>query len=394
MKNSMKNGVKGFPLKSGDKSWGFYAFAGKDENGKRKQVTKQGFKTKREAQDALREVMRKRNTVPVAGDQRTFSEYFDHWINEYAMRHCAPKTVERYQQLGEYAKRHFGDTPLLKLRRVDIEKAINALQDHGGQKSDAHPAGKPLSVKTVRHIGFLVNNVLENAVRLEVLPVNPMAFVKLPKPVKQKVTVLDEANVSRWFDGARTSRLYPLIVLAAATGCRRGELLALQWRDIDFTTGVMIVAKSLEETLAGLRVKSTKSGEPRRFIVPDFALKVIAEHRAKQDEHKALFEDTYRDNGLVFCKPDGSFYRPDSITCRVTELARKLDFPKGVTLHVLRHSHASQLLSKGAPLPVVSKRLGHASPNVTLGIYAHSLQADELAAAKIWNDAISAVSKA
>lgn len=68
-------------------------------------------------------------------------------------------------------------------------------------------------------------------------------------------------------------------------------------------------------------------------------------------------------------RPEGAHYRPDKVTARVSELAGKLGFPKGVTLHVLRHSHASQLLSKGTPLPVVSKRLGHASPAVTLSIY-------------------------
>lgn len=147
---------------------------------------------------------------------------------------------------------------------------------YGGQKSNIYHNGKPLSAKTVRHIGFLVNDAFEDAVRLGVLSVNPIARVKLPKLEKRKVTVLDEANVTKWFDGARKTSLYPLIVLAADSGCRRGELLALQWPDIDFATGVMTVNKSLEETNAGLRVKSTKSGEPRRFIVPEFALRILA----------------------------------------------------------------------------------------------------------------------
>lgn len=101
------------------------------------------------------------------------------------------------------------------------------------------------------------------------------------------------------------------------------------------------------------------------------------------------FGESYEDNGLVFCRPHGAYYRPDKVTARVTELAQKMGFPKGVTLHVLLHSHASQLLSEGTPLPVVAKRLGHASPNITLSIYSHALPDDENAAAKIWNDAMS-----
>ena len=104
-----------------------------------------------------------------------------------------------------------------------------------------------------------------------------------------------------------------------------------------------------------------------------------------------MFGSAYQDNDLVFCRPWRLLPPRQGVTARATELARKLGFPKGVTLHVLRHSHASQLLSKGAPLPVVSKRLGHASPNITLGIYAHALEADEVAAATIWNDAMAGV---
>jgi integrase len=76
---------------------------------------------------------------------------------------------------------------------------------------------------------------------------------------------------------------------------------------------------------------------------------------------------------------------------RVTELARKVGLPAGVGLHSLRHTHASELLSKGAPLPTVAKRLGHANPNVTATIYAHALEADELAAEKLWNDSTADV---
>lgn len=249
------NNITKTELKNGRTSWGYYVLTGKDAAGKRVQVTKQGFKTRGKALDALREAIRKRDATPAAGDLRTFSEYFDYWVREQAARRCAPKTVERYRELGVYAKRHFGETPVVKLTPLEIENAVNALHKCGGQKSATHPDGKPLSAKTVRHIGFLINDAFEDAVRLGVLTVNPMARVKLPKVVKRKVTVLDEVSVSKWFEGASRTSLYAPIVLAAATGCRRGELLALQWTDIDFATGLMTVNKSLEETKAGLRVK-------------------------------------------------------------------------------------------------------------------------------------------
>jgi len=168
-----------------------------------------------------------------------------------------------------------------------MEEAFNAFRDHGGQKSNEYTEGRPLSPKTVRHIGFLVHDVLETAVRWGKLEVNPMNRVELPKAEKREVTVLDEANVSKFFEDARGTRLYALLVLAAVAGARRGELLALQWPDIDFETGVMTVSKSLEETLAGLRVKSTKNGKTRRFSLPYFALDTLRDHRVERSQDRA-----------------------------------------------------------------------------------------------------------
>jgi Phage integrase family len=103
-----------------------------------------------------------------------------------------------------------------------------------------------------------------------------------------------------------------------------------------------------------------------------------------------MFGETYAGLNLIFCRPDGNYYNPDNLSCRVTELATKAGL-KGAGLHSLRHSHVSELLSNGVPIATVSKRVGHANPNITLAIYAHALEADELAAAKIWDDAMANV---
>jgi integrase len=202
--------------------------------------------------------------------------------------------------------------------------------------------------------------------------------------------VLDESKLQTLFSRARNTRLYPLLVLAAATGCRRGELLALQWADLDVDTGLLTVSKSLEQTRAGLRVKSTKSEDPREMGVPEWALEVLKEHGTEQARDRAMFGTDYVDNNLIFCQPCGQYYSPDRLGARVVELMRDSGLP-GVSLHSLRHSHASILLSNGVPTAVVSQRLGHADQNITLAIYSHALPADARAAAKIWNDSMADV---
>jgi integrase len=89
----------------------------------------------------------------------------------------------------------------------------------------------------------------------------------------------------------------------------------------------------------------------------------------------------------VFCRPDGNYIRPDTVTKAVRRIAKKAGFT-GVSLHTLRHSHGSQLLSEGVPLPAVSKRLGHSNISVTATVYAHALASDESAAAERWEAAM------
>jgi integrase len=166
--------------------------------------------------------------------------------------------------------------------------------------------------------------------------------------------------------------------------------LSLLWVDLNEATGELSVSKSLVQTKAGLRVKCTKSEKDRRFSVPEWAIEVLAAHKISQAKDREMFGPDYQDNGLIFCQPDGRHYSPDRVGARVVELMRKVGLD-GVSLHSLRHSHASNLLSKGVPLAVVSERLGHADQNITLSIYSHPMPADSRAAAKVWNDAMADV---
>jgi integrase len=428
-------------LRSGT-GWGYLFSAGKDAAGKRNQIFKSGFATKGAAQSALREaiteyettcgliaehvdVLGRRTWGYALGDQKylgfesreaaasarvteitkrealiaavaeepTFAAYIRYWTEEHAGRRCAPKTLERYRDLGRYLVKHLGETRINELTTAQIQHVIHRLKDAGGQITKEFPNGRPLAAKTVRHIGGLLYTALAEADRLGVLKIpHPMANkrVVLPKLPKRRPPVLDKEKLGLLFDRARGTRLYPLVVLASATGCRRGELLALEWSDLNETTGEISVSKSLEQTKAGLRIKSTKSEETRRFCVPEWALEVLSAHREEQKRDRELFGSDYDDRDLVFCQPNGSYYSPDRLGARVVELMRKVGL-EGVSLHSLRHSHASSLLSNGVPIAVVSQRLGHSDQNITLSIYSHALPADTKAAAKIWNDAMADV---
>jgi integrase len=261
------------------------------------------------------------------------------------------------------------------------------VKDSGGWNRK-EKAARPLSAKTIRHIAGLLHVALETAMRWKLLKANPVDGVQLPKVIKHEGQALDAGQIAAFVDAARAHGVYAFVMLATATGCRRGELCALTWADVDFNTRVLRVSKSLEQTKAGLRVKPPKSGKPRNIPLPKSAIKVLREQRSGQAENRRLFGPDYRDDlNLVFATPEGDYLKPDTLTAKVCLLATRAGL-KGSSLHTLRHSHGSQLLAKGVPLPVVSKRLGHSSVYVTAMVYSHALSTDELAAAEVWDSSV------
>jgi integrase len=193
-----------------------------------------------------------------------------------------------------------GEVTIDKFGPMQMELLVNALSDHGGQKTERYPQGRPLSPKTVRHIAFLVHGCFEKAVKWEFIPRNPMHDVELPKVAKKPPQAIEKGGVGKLLRHARDTRLYPFILLGLATGARRGELLAIQWDDVDFVSGLLNITKSLEQTKAGLRIKPTKSEKPRRFAVPVTALDALKKHHLQQDGDRAMFGADYQETGSCF----------------------------------------------------------------------------------------------
>lgn len=250
----MQGHVRGYALqkkgKRGKKSWGYSFRAGKDAaTGKWKWISKKGFTKQEDAEDAMRRAIAEYQKNPNGNDPRTFSDFFDAYVREHCERHCEPTTVQGYMGKGEYAKRCFGDVPLVKLTALQIETSLNKLRDHGGKKTKAEPRGRPLSPKTVREIAAVVNATFNTAIRWGVLDFNPMRRVTLPRVERHERKVLDKPQLD-WFISACEGHewLHLLLLLDAATGCRRGELLALTWPDIDFENGILMISKSLAQT--------------------------------------------------------------------------------------------------------------------------------------------------
>lgn len=364
--------------------WAYQIDLPRDAEGKRRRLTKSGFALKREANDALIEKLAElARTSPAAFTECTLGEFIDDWMKRHAEQNCAKKTVERYRQLAGYLHSDVLAIQLREVKTIHLEREMYRLLESGGRHRKTKEA-RPLSAKTVRHIAALVSSALSDAEHKEILMRNPMKKCKLPPVQTKEKLILEPRELQAFLTAAQASPLYTLLVIASATGLRRGELLALTWRDFVMPAGVLNVSKSLEQTEGGLRVKAPKNSRPRRVPLPPTAVALLQSHRTDQDEARRLFGETYRaDLDLIFCAPGGDFLKPDTVAAEVCRLARKSGH-KGISLHSMRHGYGSFLLSQGASLPAVSRLLGHSSTAITGNTYAHALPQDLMAAAGQW----------
>ena len=224
---------------------------------------------------------------------------------------------------------------------------------------------------------------MERAVETEVLSRNVAAAVSPPKVESTEVEILDAEQIATALQRLEGHPLYPIVVLDLASGLRRGELLALRLLvDVDLDAAVLHVQRSLEETRSGLRFKVPKTSHGRRTIsLPPSAVAVLREHRRQLLETRlALGLGKPDEQTLLFSQPDGSPIPPNRLTRRWLDACKSLGLPR-VSFHGLRHTHASALIAAGLDVVAVSRRLGHASPNVTLSIYAHLFKKDDSGAA-------------
>jgi integrase len=177
--------------------------------------------------------------------------------------------------------------------------------------------------------------------------------------------------------------LYEIAVVDLATGMRRGELLALRLSDVDLDRATVRIERSLEETREGLRFKAPKTANGKRTIsLPTNAVAVLREHRRKLLETRvALGRGKPNADTLLFGEVDGSPRRPDQLSWLWRSACKSLKLPM-VSFHALRHTHASALIAAGLDVVLISRRLGHGSPHVTLGVYGHLFKRDDTAAAR------------
>jgi integrase len=341
----------------------------------------------------------------------TVREYLTEWLEAHEAS-VKRGTIAGYRaDVERYITPRIGGLRLQSLRPAMLSKLYRDLAERGGQD------GGPLSASTVSHVHRTLRKALTDAVRVEqVLATNPAERAKLPRTRRgEPGTIWSAAQLAAFLDQAAGHRLAAFFRLAAYTGARRGELLALRWAALDLDAAEMTLSGSTD-VIDGERVDDTTKSDRSRVVSLDAGtVAAMREHRRRQLTERMRAGPLWVESGLVFTTEDGQPVYPDTLTALIRKLVGdhnepavpgrgrghpRTPLPRPASplpparLHDLRHVHATTLLLAGVPVHVVANRLGHADPSTTLRVYAHVLREQAAGAADVFAAAVeAAVSK-
>jgi len=357
--------------------WELRVQTGRDPlTGKHGQSSRTVRGTRREAEKALAafyvEIVERPSAPP---GKRSMAELLDAWF-ELASADLAPKTAHEYSRIIQARIRPaLGHRPVRQLDASEVDRFYRALQRQEG-----------LSAASIRHVHAILSKALGQAVKWDWITESPIPRTSPPPVRRTEVTPPEPAEVARLLEAAQAhdADFGMLLLLAATTGARRGELCALRWRDIDLDVGSLTIRRALSDVGGHVEEKDTKTHAARRLRLDAATVEELRRHRRAAEGRAAEFAvEVVRDAFVCSHAPDGSSpLRPDQVTRYFGVVRQRLGLRR-VRFHDLRHFMATTMLGGGVPLRTVSGRLGHANATTTLGVYAHFIEATDGDAAEL-----------
>jgi len=316
----------------------------------------------------------------------TVASYLGEWIETYTKSGTVkPSSASKNR---EHVERHIvpriGSIDLAKLTGADVARLYADLLTEGRIRGKV---GTPLSPKTVRNIANTLHKALSDGVKWSKVSRNVADGIDLPRFEQPELEVWDGDQIRHFLDYLAGSGDYlgPIWRLMLATGMRRGEVLGLHWDDVDMVDKVITIKESRVQVRGVTMTTTPKTTAGRRNVSIDSeTVYALAAFRNTQDDAKTILGAWT--SSLVVTDLGGQPIEPDAFSRRFRSVAKRAEMPPKTRLHDLRHSAAVLMLTQGVPIHIVSGRLGHANPSITLRIYAHFLpSADKLAAEIIGN---------
>ena len=371
--------------KRGKNSYRLSCLAGYNLQGKPIKKTKTVHGTKKEAEIELAKfVADVQNGMVIEGKSLKFSEFTEIWKRDYGSKELAPSTYKRYcRMLETRLLPYFGHFYVNKIKPTDIMQFYDLLskdtqlirkKDNGGNKTL-----KPLSGKTILEHHRLLRAMLHKAVYWQVIVSNPAERVQPPKAKKPKRKYYDDDQCKILLENLEQLdeeqiKYKTAIILTVFTGVRLGELMGLEWNDIDFRNGIVSVNRSsqyLADTGVFTKVPKTESSI-REVAIPDFVISLLEEYKLWYEEQKSLYGELWINSNRLFVQADGKPMHPSTISKWFVKFIEQIGLPV-INFHGLRHTNATLLIAQNIDVAVVAARLGHAQITTTFNFYVHPI---------------------
>lgn len=363
--------------------WSYVVRVADPATGKTKPKWVGGYKTRKEAREARDQARAKLGDGSyVEPSKLTVAEFLrDRWLPAIEATGKRSTTLRNYRM---HVERHI--VPRIggmRLQAVtgDVLNQLYAVLLKDGR----HDGQGGLSPATVRRVHALMSKSLGDAERWSLVPLNAAKRADPPKqaqPGAIEMATWTAPQVRRFLESVADHELYPLFLVYATTGMRRGEALGLRWSDVDLDAGRAAVRQTLVVVGHEVQVSQPKTKRGRRSVALDAAtVAALRAHRKRQAEQRLAWGPGWAGKDLVFTREDGEWLHPERISKTFTRLTRAAELPE-IRLHDLRHTYATLALEAGVHPKVVSERLGHSTISFTLDVYSHSVPALEEEAAE------------
>jgi len=362
MKGSIRQRSKG--------SWEiFYDMPADPVTGRRRQKSQTIKGTKRDAQRVLREILISLEQGSyVKPNKINLGDWLRQWLKDYVSMNTTERTQESYTSIVE---RHLIPS-LGKVMLTELQP--QHIQSYYAEKlSKGRADGKGgLSARSVVYHHRILSKALDYAVKMGVVVRNVADVVQPPRVARVTMRTLSPEEVTRFLEAAKDTDYYVYFAGLVFTGVRRGEMLALRWRNLDLDIGTLAVVETAYRLGNGeYRIKEPKTPQSRRTVILSSSLvELFKVYRADQELLRIQLGVSLNADDFVFIRPDGSPINPNAVTLAFKRIIKRAGL-KDIRIHDLRHTHASLMLKAGVHPKVVSERLGHSNISITMDIYSH-----------------------
>ncbi len=371
--------------KRGKNSYRLTVSEGFDLNGRPMIHRKTVHGTKKDAEIELAKfVTEVQNGLVIDGKSLKFSEFTEIWKRDYGSKELAPSTYKRYcRMLETRLLPYFGHFYINKIKPTDIMKFYDLLEKDTQlvrkKGNNGSKTKKPLSGKTILEHHRLLRAMLHKAVYWQLVVSNPAERVQPPKARKPKRKLYDDEQTKILLENlellsSEDTKYKVAIILTVFTGVRLGELMGLEWQDIDFKNGIISINRSsqyLSDMGVFTKVPKTESSI-REIAIPEFIISLLEEYKLWYEEQKSVYGELWTNSDRLFVQADGKPMHPSTISKWFVKYVGQIGLPV-INFHGLRHTNASLLVAQNIDIAVISARLGHAQISTTLDFYVHPL---------------------